>query len=54
MNPILNVSDFAATVAWLEKWGWKKLWDWGMPPTFGAVASGKQACIFLCQGAQGG
>ena len=54
LNPILNVSDFAATVAWFEKWGWKKLWDWGTPPTFGAVGSGKEACIFLCQGAQGG
>jgi len=54
LNPILNVSDFAGTVAWFEKWGWKKLWDWGTPPTFGAVGSGKEACIFLCQGAQGG
>ena len=53
INPILNVSDFAATVAWFEKWGWRKLWDWGDPPTFGAVASG--GCeIFLCRGAQGG
>src|SRR6185503_19693988 len=24
----------------VEKWGWKKLWDWGAPPTFGAVGSG--------------
>jgi Glyoxalase/Bleomycin resistance protein/Dioxygenase superfamily len=54
LTPILNVSDIASTVAWFEKWGWKKLWDWGMPPTFGAVGSGKEACIFLCQGAQGG
>src|SRR5258708_31480898 len=37
-----------------EKWRWKKFWDWGMPPTFGAVGSGKEVCIFLCQGAQGG
>src|SRR5271165_643553 len=29
-------------------------WDWGTPPSFGAVGSGKEACIFLCQGAQGG
>ena len=28
--------------------------DWGTPPTFGAVGSGKETCIFLCQGAQGG
>jgi hypothetical protein len=54
LTPILNVSDIAGTVAWFEKWGWKKLWDWGTPPTFGAVGSGKEACIFLCQGAQGG
>ena len=33
--------------------GWKKLWDWGSPPTFGAVGSG--SCeIFLCEGGQGG
>ncbi len=54
LTPILNVSDIASTVVWFEKWGWKKLWDWGTPPTFGAVGSGKEACIFLCQGAQGG
>jgi predicted enzyme related to lactoylglutathione lyase len=53
LTPILNVSDIAGTVAWFEKWGWKKLWDWGTPPTFGAVGSGKETCIFLCQGAQG-
>jgi hypothetical protein len=33
LTPILNVSDIASTVAWFEKWGWKKLWDWGTPPT---------------------
>ena len=54
LTPILNVSDIAGTFAWFEKWGWKKLWDWGTPPTFGAVGSGKETCIFLCQGAQGG
>jgi hypothetical protein len=56
LTPILNVSDIASTFAWFEKWGWKKLWDWGTPATFGAVAvgSGKEPCIFLCQGAQGG
>ncbi len=53
VNPILNVSDIAATFSWFEKWGWKKLWDWGTPPTFAAVGSG-EVCIFLCQGAQGG
>jgi len=48
LTPIYNVSDIASTVAWFEKWGWKKLWDWGTPPTFGAVGSGKETCIFLC------
>jgi|ERR1051325_10732300 catechol 2,3-dioxygenase-like lactoylglutathione lyase family enzyme len=51
--PILNVSDFAASIAWFEKWGWRKLWDWGEPPGFGAVGSGKCE-IFLCYGCQGG
>ena len=50
----MNVSDFAETVAWFERWGWKKLWDWGTPPTFGAVGSGNNVRIFLCQGGQGG
>ena len=53
LTPILNVSDMAASFAWFEKFGWKKLWDWGEPPTFGAVGSG-ECEIFLCQGAQGG
>jgi len=53
LNPILNVSDIQETFRWFEKLGWSKSWDWGDPPTFGAVCSG--ACeIFLCQGAQGG
>jgi len=53
LTPILNVSDINASFAWFEKWGWKKLWDWGTPPSFGAVGSG--VCeIFLCQGGQGG
>lgn len=54
LTPILNVTDLPSTFAWFEKWGWKKLWDWGTPPGFGAVGSGKEACIFLCQGGQGG
>ena len=54
LTPILNVSNIADTFAWFEKWGWKKLWDWGTPPTFGAVGSGNETCIFVCQGAQGG
>jgi catechol 2,3-dioxygenase-like lactoylglutathione lyase family enzyme len=53
ITPILNVSDISQTFAWFQKWGWKKLWDWGTPPTFGAVGSDNSA-IFLCQGCQGG
>jgi Glyoxalase/Bleomycin resistance protein/Dioxygenase superfamily len=53
LNPILNVSDFAASVRWFETLGWEKAWDWGDPPGFGAVRSG--TCeIFLCQDGQGG
>lgn len=53
INPVLNVSDLAATFAWFQQWGWDKRWDWGTPPTFGAVGSGKVS-IFLCQNCQGG
>jgi len=53
ITPILSVSDIHASFAWFEKLGWKKCWDWGDPPTFGAVGSGPFE-IFLCQGAQGG
>ena len=42
LTPILNVSDIASTFAWFEKWGWKTLWDWGTPATFGAVGSGRR------------
>ncbi len=53
LTPILNVSNFLESIAWFKKFGWKKGFDWGTPPTFGAVCSGKVE-IFLCQGAQGG
>ena len=53
ITPILSVTDIHASFAWFERFGWKKLWDWGEPPTFGAAGSGV-AQIFLCQGAQGG
>jgi len=53
ITPILNVSNIVESFAWFEKLGWKKLWDWGTPPTFGAVGSG-ECEIFLCQRAQGG
>src|SRR5687768_3275052 len=53
LTPILNVSDMRQSFEWFEKLGWRKLWDWGEPPGFGAVGSG--ACeIFLCLNAQGG
>jgi len=53
LTPILNVSNFDASIAWFTKLGWKELWRWGEPTSFGAVGSGKCE-IFLCQGAQGG
>jgi catechol 2,3-dioxygenase-like lactoylglutathione lyase family enzyme len=53
LTPILNVSDFAESVAWFEKLGWTLRWEWGDPPGFGAVGSGKCE-IFLCEGGQGG
>lgn len=53
VTPILNVSDIVQSFAWFEKLGWKKGFDWGSPPTFGSVCSGRCE-IFLCQGAQGG
>ena len=27
--------------AWFEKLGWEKGWEWGDPPDFGGVCSGK-------------
>jgi catechol 2,3-dioxygenase-like lactoylglutathione lyase family enzyme len=53
LTPILNVSDIQESFAWFEKLGWKKIWDWGDPPGFGAVRSGMVE-IFLCEGGQGG
>lgn len=56
VKPILNVSDIEASVAWFEKLGWRRHWEWGEPPTFGAVIRGTSE-IFLCldgQGARGG
>lgn len=53
LTPILNVSNIEESFAWFEKFGWKKGWDWGTPPTFGGVLNGHME-IFLCQDAQGG
>lgn len=52
LMPILNVSNIQESFAWFEKLGWKKGWDWGDPPHFGGVCSGKCE-IFLCQDGQG-
>ena len=52
VTPILNVANLEATFAWFEKLGWKKHWDYGDPPDFGAVVSG-DAEIFLCLRCQG-
>ena len=52
LTPILNVSDLPASFAWFERFGWRKLWDWGGPPTFGAVGSG-ECEVFLCKDGQG-
>jgi len=53
LTPILNVSNIEESFAWFEKLGWKKAWDWGDPPGFGAVVSG-DFTIFLCVDGQGG
>jgi hypothetical protein len=53
LTPILNVSNFADSVTWFEKLGWRKGWDWGDPADFGAVISG-DCEIFLCENCQGG
>jgi Glyoxalase/Bleomycin resistance protein/Dioxygenase superfamily len=52
VTPILNVSSLQDSFAWFEQFGWKKHWEHGDPPNFGAVISG-QSEIFLCQGGQG-
>jgi hypothetical protein len=52
VTPILNVSNIDDSFAWFERLGWKKHWQHGEPPNFGAVISGTSE-IFLCQGGQG-
>lgn len=52
VTPILNVSDIRASIAWFEKFGWRKCWDWGHPPSFGSVGSG-ECEIFMCLNGQG-
>lgn len=41
LTPILNVSDIQQSFDWFQKIGWEKGFDWGDPPTFGGVCSGK-------------
>lgn len=53
ITTILNVSSLEESFAWFEKWGWRKLWDYGDPPGFGAVGSGVSE-LFLCLDGQGG
>jgi catechol 2,3-dioxygenase-like lactoylglutathione lyase family enzyme len=53
INPILNVSDMQASLAWFERLGWTKAWEWGDPTGFAAVCSG-ECEIFLCLDGQGG
>src|SRR5262245_17173212 len=53
LTPILYATDFQRLMDYfVEKLGFRKLWDWGAPPTFGAVTR-DHAEIFLCQGGQG-
>jgi hypothetical protein len=47
VTPILNDSSLEESFAWFEKLGWRKHWDFGDPPDFGAVLCG-DAEIFLC------
>lgn len=53
LTPILYVRDFAEAMDYYtKKLLFRKLWDWGDPPGFGAVALGKVE-IFFCLEGQG-
>ena len=53
LTPILYVRDFAEAMNYYqEKLLFERLWDWGDPPTFGAVRLGKVE-IFFCLQEQG-
>lgn len=53
LAPILYASDFARSMTYfMDTLGFRKLWDWGTPPTFGAVAR-DQVELFLCLQSQG-
>ncbi|MEL6779202.1 MAG: bleomycin resistance family protein [Cyanobacteria bacterium J06597_16] len=53
ITPILNVSNWTESLQWFESLGWEKCWDWGEPPTFGAVGIDDQE-IFISLNGQGG
>jgi uncharacterized glyoxalase superfamily protein PhnB len=53
LTPILYVRDFAEAMDYYtKKLLFRKLWEWGDPPGFGAVALGKVE-IFFCLEGQG-
>jgi len=53
LTPILYVRDFGEAMEYYtRKLLFRKLWDWGTPPGFGAVALGKVE-IFFCREGQG-
>ncbi len=53
LTPILYVRDFQEAMKYYtEKLLFERLWDWGDPPTFGAVRLGKVE-IFFCLSGQG-
>src|ERR1041384_4127680 len=50
--PILNVSDFqTSTKHYAEKLGFRKVWEWGEPPTIGCVTRDGIE-IFFCLAGQ--
>ena len=53
LTPIFRVKDVPSSIDYYVRvLGFKKLWDWGTPPTFGAVGRDRIE-IFFCQGCQG-
>src|SRR5215831_5285225 len=53
LTPIFYVRDLAEAMSYYtEKLLFKRLWDWGQPPSFGAVKLGNVE-IFFCHQGQG-
>lgn len=51
LTPILYVRDFEEAIKYYrEKLLFERLWDWGDPPSFGAVGLGKVEIFFSLQG----